>query len=252
MKSVPNLISYLHEFFWNFYQSLAIYFELFSSRVNFNSEITDERAPPVRRSACAVAVWLPRAAPLTRLKAAIGTARRASRQPHAACLPIAPRLPRARRRQPHPHASRRVRRQPRTCHRSLTRVAAASPHALSPDRLTPHTARLTDRAAIPTEPPSQPPRSKATDTVRRRAARRSPVDVAPHHRPRSGEPPVPWPSLVRRRRAAVGSPSSAAAARTRVVRHALPGPTELGRARCTARGRARFRPSGTRFKFYIF
>jgi hypothetical protein len=49
MKSVPNLIPYLHEFFQNFSQSLAIYFEIFSSRVNFNSEITDERAPPVRR-----------------------------------------------------------------------------------------------------------------------------------------------------------------------------------------------------------
>jgi hypothetical protein len=38
MKSVPNLIFYLHEFFWNFSQFLAIYFELFSSGVNFNSE----------------------------------------------------------------------------------------------------------------------------------------------------------------------------------------------------------------------
>jgi hypothetical protein len=27
MKSVPNLISYLQEFFWNFSQFLAIYFE---------------------------------------------------------------------------------------------------------------------------------------------------------------------------------------------------------------------------------
>jgi hypothetical protein len=51
MKSVPNLISYLHEFSQNFSQSLAICFELFSFGVNFNSEITDEQAPPVRRSA---------------------------------------------------------------------------------------------------------------------------------------------------------------------------------------------------------
>jgi hypothetical protein len=29
MKSVPNLIYYLHEFVWNFSQFLAIYFELF-------------------------------------------------------------------------------------------------------------------------------------------------------------------------------------------------------------------------------
>jgi hypothetical protein len=33
MKSVPNLISYLHEFFWNFSQFLAIYSERFSSGV---------------------------------------------------------------------------------------------------------------------------------------------------------------------------------------------------------------------------
>jgi hypothetical protein len=51
MKSVPNLIFYLHEFFWKFSQFLAIYFELFSSGVIFNSENTDEWVPPVRRRA---------------------------------------------------------------------------------------------------------------------------------------------------------------------------------------------------------
>jgi hypothetical protein len=59
MKSLPNLISYLHEFFQNFSQSLAICFKLFSFGVIFNSEITDERAPPVRcrapRRACVAA-----------------------------------------------------------------------------------------------------------------------------------------------------------------------------------------------------
>jgi hypothetical protein len=50
-KSVPKLISYLQEFFQNFSQSPAIYFELISFGVNFNSEITDERAPPVSRRA---------------------------------------------------------------------------------------------------------------------------------------------------------------------------------------------------------
>jgi hypothetical protein len=50
-KSVPNIIFYLHEFFQNFSQSPAIYSELISFWVNFNSEITDERAPPVRRRA---------------------------------------------------------------------------------------------------------------------------------------------------------------------------------------------------------
>jgi hypothetical protein len=49
MKSVQNLIFYLHKFFWNFSQFLAICFELFLFEVIFNSEITDERAPPVRR-----------------------------------------------------------------------------------------------------------------------------------------------------------------------------------------------------------
>jgi hypothetical protein len=51
MKSVPNLIFYLHEFFQNFSQSLAICFELFYFREIFNSEIADERDPPVRRRA---------------------------------------------------------------------------------------------------------------------------------------------------------------------------------------------------------
>jgi hypothetical protein len=49
MKSVPNLISYLHEFFWNFSQFLAIYFELFPSESKFNSEDADEWGPPVSR-----------------------------------------------------------------------------------------------------------------------------------------------------------------------------------------------------------
>jgi hypothetical protein len=54
MKSVPNLISYLHEFFQNFYQFLTICFELFSFGVIFNLEITDERAPPIRRCVAAM------------------------------------------------------------------------------------------------------------------------------------------------------------------------------------------------------
>jgi hypothetical protein len=49
MKSVPNLISYLHKFSWNFSQSLAIYFELFSSEGIFNTENTYEWSPPVSR-----------------------------------------------------------------------------------------------------------------------------------------------------------------------------------------------------------
>jgi hypothetical protein len=49
MKSVPNLVSYLHNLFWNFSQFLAIYFELFSSEVIFNTENADEWRPPVSR-----------------------------------------------------------------------------------------------------------------------------------------------------------------------------------------------------------
>jgi hypothetical protein len=51
MKSVPNLISYHHEFLQNFSQSLAICFELFSFGEIFNLKIADERDPPVRRRA---------------------------------------------------------------------------------------------------------------------------------------------------------------------------------------------------------
>jgi hypothetical protein len=51
IKSVPNLISYLHEFFQNCSQFLAIYFELYSSGVIFNSENADEWVPPVIRRA---------------------------------------------------------------------------------------------------------------------------------------------------------------------------------------------------------
>jgi hypothetical protein len=79
MKNVPNLIFYLHKFCWNFSQCLAIYFELFSSRVNLNSEIADEWAPPVKRRAprraraaarrCRVAAT--HRVPRARLKAAV-------------------------------------------------------------------------------------------------------------------------------------------------------------------------------------
>jgi hypothetical protein len=51
MKSVPNLISYFHDFFRNFSQFLAIYFELFSSGVNFLFwKTTDAWGPAVSGS----------------------------------------------------------------------------------------------------------------------------------------------------------------------------------------------------------
>jgi hypothetical protein len=73
MKSVQNLISYLHEFFQNFSQSLAICFELLSFGEFVYSKIADSgphlscaacRAGPVRQRV--VAASLPRAAHLAR------------------------------------------------------------------------------------------------------------------------------------------------------------------------------------------
>jgi hypothetical protein len=91
-KSVPNLISYLHEFFHNFSQFPAIYFELISLGVIFNSEITDKLTPPVSRRAP-----LPRGRHAPRrhsgLKPLSGQRARASRQhclAFVAPLPTAP------------------------------------------------------------------------------------------------------------------------------------------------------------------
>jgi hypothetical protein len=59
LKSVLNFISYLHEFFRNFSQFLANYFEPFSSRVNFFiSEPSSQRQ--CRAAPCPD--WLPGAA----------------------------------------------------------------------------------------------------------------------------------------------------------------------------------------------
>jgi hypothetical protein len=71
MKSVPNLSFYLHDFFWNFSQFLAIYFELFSSRTIFNSKNADEWVPPVRRRA-------PRRAHLATRRCRVAATRRAA------------------------------------------------------------------------------------------------------------------------------------------------------------------------------
>jgi hypothetical protein len=83
MKSVPNLISYLQDFFWNFSQFLAIYFERFSSGViliqktlTSGSHLSDAvvRAGPAWQHA--IATWLPRTAPHPCIKCSIGTTRR--------------------------------------------------------------------------------------------------------------------------------------------------------------------------------
>jgi hypothetical protein len=102
MESVPNLISYLHEFFWIFSQFLAIYFELFSSGSKFNSEIADMRGPPVsRRFPC----------PRRAIKAPIGNA--VLTAPFR-CLSRAVALPCRARARPDRDVSR-VRSQPRRC-----------------------------------------------------------------------------------------------------------------------------------------
>jgi hypothetical protein len=49
MKSVRNLIFYLHYCFWNFSQFLAIYFERFSSGVILIRKTLTKWVPPVRR-----------------------------------------------------------------------------------------------------------------------------------------------------------------------------------------------------------
>jgi hypothetical protein len=50
-KSVPNLISYLHEFLQNFSKSPTICFDQISFGYFINSEIADKRAPLVSRRA---------------------------------------------------------------------------------------------------------------------------------------------------------------------------------------------------------
>jgi hypothetical protein len=68
MKSVPNLMSYLQKFSWNFSQFLAICFELFSSGANFYFRKSLTRGTQLSAAASragpacqrAVSAWLPR------------------------------------------------------------------------------------------------------------------------------------------------------------------------------------------------
>jgi hypothetical protein len=105
MKSVPNLISYFHEFVWIFFQFLAIYFERFSSRVilirktlTSGSHLSDAaiRTGPTWQHT--VATWLPHVAPPRALNALSGprsgvlTAPPRSDWPHYDRLSDPPRL----------------------------------------------------------------------------------------------------------------------------------------------------------------
>jgi hypothetical protein len=142
--------------------------------VIFNSEIADEWAPPVRRRTphwahaaarrCHMAAM--RRATRVCLKAAVGTAHRASRQPR-------------------PDNARRRRLAPRAVIPTASRCTPPFLPSHHPDHRSPKPP--TSSVAVP------------------------PVNVALRRRPRAGEPPVPRSSPVRRRRAAVGSLSSAAA-----------------------------------------
>jgi hypothetical protein len=98
MKSVPNFISYLHDFFWNCSQFLAIYFELFLSGVflirktltsgSHQSDVAVRAGPAWQRT---VAAWLPHAAPRPRIKCAVETAfRPAARAASPRPVPTAP------------------------------------------------------------------------------------------------------------------------------------------------------------------
>jgi hypothetical protein len=125
---------------------------------------------------------------------------------------------------------------PRRSHATAVGTAGRPPARLAPLVARP-TASRCPSLALPLVPPSQPPRSEAAD-VRSVAMppRRSPVAVMPRRRPRAGEPPRSSADSRAPVGTAVRPPCSAAAARCAVVRL----------------GRARFRPSGTRFRFYIF
>jgi hypothetical protein len=194
----------------DFYQFLAVCFELFSSGVIFNSEIADEWAPPIR---CHVPCRARLAARRCRVAAMCQRCSRALRPLSGLRAARPDRLvPPART----PHRARR-----------------------SPDRLAPHATRLTAHAAVPTA---------AVRSRRRRSVAvppsRSPIAVVPRRRPSDGEPPRP--SAVSRAPvgATVGPPCSTVATCCATVRCALRGPAELGRARCAGRGQAGPSPRG--------
>jgi hypothetical protein len=149
-KSVPNLISYLHELFQNFSQSQAIYLELISFGINFNSEIADEWAR-------AAAAWPPRAAPTPWLKARPT----APPRPHVAFRQLASR-PRASLRLPRPDS----RRPDRRCPSHVAWTAAG------------HVARRR-RAAVSTPVSRRPVVSRAPVPSRRRLAGQRTVEHAP-------------------------------------------------------------------------
>jgi hypothetical protein len=141
--SVPNLISYLHEFFQNFYQSPTIYFELISFGVIFNPEIADKRAPLVSRRALRRAsrplARLPTASrrrPESRLASAAAAPTGRVRAPAVRAVPSPLPPPRAPARRPSHHVtvsapvSRRLPAVSVRPRRAVARRRAAPPRAL--------------------------------------------------------------------------------------------------------------------------
>jgi hypothetical protein len=215
MKSVPNLIFYLHKFFGNFSQFLAICFELFSFRVNLNSEIANERAPPVRRRApcraCAAARRCRVAATCRVVARGLKPLSRQSRlarttaAPTASCASPSPRPPRTRRPTAPAQSPRRSRRRPHAGGRLFLTVS----HAPAPCRR-----RLVEQRRHRAAPP---PCSAA-------AARSC-------HAPRVVRADRGW---------------AAPAPRMRTVPRVA-----AGRARTVHLGREWFRPRGTQIDFYF-
>jgi hypothetical protein len=190
MKSVPNLISYIHNFFWNFSQFLAIYFGRFLSRIILiqktltnGSHLSDAArytGPAWQR---AVAVWLPCAVPLQRVKSAVGTARRLPDSAVPTAPPALSAPPRAASPRPSRQRSSRPRRRPVRRQPSLFE---------RPDRRCPAASAV---ASTPTVSEAEPPL-----VVFIRGASSSPPLPPPHRRTAAGHR-SPTSSEKRRRRA---------------------------------------------------
>jgi hypothetical protein len=150
MKNVPNLISYLHEFFWNFSQFLAIFFELFSSGVIYLNSKFDWRVGPACQWQCRAALnrdWLPRAALSGHTRGSLNT------------LPTVPRPPAAQQPRVRRLDSLTTRRSPRSPRHRPDRAAIPTAVVRSRRRSAPSPCRLTARpsrrAAVPA-PVSRP------------------------------------------------------------------------------------------------
>jgi hypothetical protein len=236
-KSVPNLISYLHEFFQNFSQSLAICFELFSFGEFVYSEIADSGPNLSAAARCLDRVARPDSC-LDRVTPARQPPRSPCRRRQRPPRPRPDRLAHASVRRRHAPLSERVRAR-RRC-----RAAARAP---PPSVLFHRCSRAAARAPPPSVlPRRQPPPTSATALAKSPtlgpplscAAHRSLVAVSPHRHLHAGEPPFP----LRLPCAGAEPPPSRVPPRARAMRRALRGPAELGRQRRSRGPRTLRRP----------